>query len=91
MAVPILPILRILRIQAQRWRVVEKIRSFMGRDWRQVAGDGNQGRIELVPAIEPKENEAEADGDGDGEAEAELGEDELGSLGEDEPVEDEDD
>jgi hypothetical protein len=68
----------------------------MGRDWRQVAGDGNQGRIELVPAIEPKENEVEAEADGDGEAEAELGEgeqgeDELGSLGEDEPVEDEDD
>ena len=48
-------------VQAQRWRILEKIRRGMDKDWRQITGDDNQGRFELVPEIEP-----EGEGDGEG-------------------------
>ena len=42
----------------------------MDKDWRQVVGDDNQGRLELVSEIVPEDGEGgegEDDGEGDGE------------------------
>ena len=44
-------------VQAQRWRIFEKIRRGMDKDWRQITGDDNQGRLELVSEIEPEGDE----------------------------------
>ena len=68
-----------LYVQAQRWRIVEKINQYMGRHWRRIEGDGNQGRLELVTEIEAEdedededeEDEDEGEGEGEGESEGE--------------------
>ena len=64
-------------VQAQRWRIIEKIKRGMGKDWRQMAADDNQGRLELVSEIVSEDGEGEGDGEDDGEGEGE-GEEEEG-------------
>ena len=50
-----------LYVQAQRWRIVEKINQYMGRHWRRIEGDGNQGRLELVTEIEAEDEDEDED------------------------------
>ena len=68
-------------MQAQRWRISQKLNEYMGRHWRQIAGDGDQGRLELVPDMEAgdegeegeegEENEDEGEGEDESEGESE--------------------
>ena len=50
-------------MQAQRWRISQKLNQYMGRHWRRIAGDGDQGRLELVPDMEAGDEGEEGEED----------------------------